>query len=486
QADRFAGLARRALAAGKAMVVLKVGRSPGGRQTALAHTGAIAGDDAVVDACLRQLGVIRAGSLEELLITAGLLGYGPRLTGRRMGVLTASGGACDIIADRAYEEGIELPAFAPGTVAALEQLLPPFTNAQNPVDVTGFGLAHQGGRISTTATPRTPMVAVLREVARDPNLDFVFMLGPLVPTGAGTDPAVAVQRFDEHANAIAEAPIPVVSCRNTCTDLEAGARDLFLSRGVHQLGGLEFGLRAIGHAVRWEEHRRRARQLVEPEERDVPGWVRDLAPGTWAETDGRRLLAGAGIPLVPAELVRSAGEAVTAAGRLGYPVALKICGAGIAHKSELGGVALGLADGAAVEEAFARVGGGRPVLVSPMRKGGLELLAGVAADPTFGRCLAVGLGGIWAETLHDVALRVLPVDEEDVVAMLAELRGAPLLRGARGTVPVDEPRLVQVLLRLTEAAGLLGPRLQALETNPLWCCGDRIEALDVLVVTKEG
>ncbi len=484
-ADRFAALARQALAAGKPMVVLKVGRSPGGRQTALAHTGAVAGDDAVVDACLRQLGVIRTRSLEELLITAGLLGYGPALSGRRMGVITASGGACDIIADRAYEEGIEIPAFAPQTVVALEGLLPPFTNAQNPVDVTGFGLAHQGGRVPTVHGGGIPMVSTLKEVARDPGLDFVLMLGPLVPTGPGADPVLAVQRFDEHARAIAEAPIPVVSCRNTCTDLEATARDLFLDRGLHQLGGLEFGLTAIGHALRWEEHRRRPRPVLKADGRELPGWVRELPAGTWAETDGRRLLAAAGVPLVPAEFAHTIEEAVAAAGRLGYPVALKICGPGIAHKSELGGVALDLASEAAVEEAFARIGG-RPVLVSPMRRGGVELLAGVAADPTFGTFLAVGLGGVWAETLHDVALRVLPVDEEDVRGMLGELRGAPLLRGARGTVPVDESRLVQVLLRLADAAALLGTRLQAVEANPLWCRGEGIEALDVLVVTKEG
>ncbi|MFZ0217109.1 MAG: acetate--CoA ligase family protein, partial [Candidatus Dormiibacterota bacterium] len=177
---------------------------------------------------------------------------------------------------------------------------------------------------------------------------------------------------------------------------------------------------------------------------------------------------------------------VEAAGALGYPVALRVCAAGIAHKSELGGVALDVDTDAAVRAAFASVGAGRPVLVSPMRKGGVELLAGVTGDPTFGQVLAVGLGGIWAETLHDVALRVLPVDATDVAEMLGELRGAPLLQGARGADPVDQVRLVELLLRLSRAAALLGPHLQAVEVNPLWCGGGQIEALDVLVITKEA
>ena len=484
QPDRFAALARRALSASKPLVVLKVGRSPAGRRQALAHTGAIAGDDAVIDAALHQLGVVRVGSLEELLITAGLLGYGPALPGPRMGVITASGGACDIIADRSDEEGITIPPFGPSTVAALEKILPGFTNAQNPVDVTGFGLAHQGGVASARA--RTPMVEALREVARDPNLDFAFVLGPLLASPVPAGDAAVAARVAEHAQAIAEAPIPVVSVRTTCTDLDPNAREVLLAHGIHQLGGLEFALSAVGHSLRWRERRRRVHAAPTAAPPPAPAWIEELAPGTWAETDSRGVLEAGGVPVVPAELATSAGEAVAAAARIGYPVALKVCGPGIAHKTELGGVALDLEGEACVREAYARVSGGHGVLVSAMRKGGVELLAGVTADSTFGHVLAVGLGGIWTETLHDVALRVLPVDEEDVKEMLGELRAAAVLRGARGTDPVDLPRLVQVLLRLAGVAAMLGPRLQAVEANPLWCGAGRIEALDALVVTKEA
>jgi len=199
--------------------------------------------------------------------------------------------------------------------------------------------------------------------------------------------------------------------------------------------------------------------------------------------------------MVPAELARSPNEAVAAAARIGYPVAVKLTGVGIAHKSDAGGVALGLSSPATVQRAYTRVlqaSAGTPdadvdsVLISPMRAGGHELLAGVTLDPMFGPVLAVGLGGVWVEVLQDVALRVLPIHRTEAREMLDELRGAALLRGGRGAEPVDLDRVADVLLRISEAAALVGPSLQALEVNPLWCSGDGVEALDVLVVTDSG
>jgi succinyl-CoA synthetase beta subunit len=193
--------------------------------------------------------------------------------------------------------------------------------------------------------------------------------------------------------------------------------------------------------------------------------------------------------LVPLELVTSADEAVRAAGELGFPVAVKISSAAIAHKSELGAVALGLRDEAEVAAAYKRVlaaAGDTPVdgvTVSAMRSGGIELLAGVTVDPIFGPVLAVGLGGIWVEVLRDVSLRVLPTDRSEVLAMLGELRGIELLRGARGQAAADLGQLASVIAAAGEAALSLGSELRSLEINPLWVNGDQIEALDVLVIT---
>jgi predicted CoA-binding protein len=202
---------------------------------------------------------------------------------------------------------------------------------------------------------------------------------------------------------------------------------------------------------------------------------------------------------VPGELVDSADAAAAAARRLGLPAALKVCSAQIAHKSEIGGVALGLSTEAEVRAAYARVSAaGRAVpgaridgvLVSPMRTGGVELIAGVTVDPTFGPVLAVGLGGVWVEVLKNTSLRVLPVDPREVRQMLGELRGSPLLLGARGSRPANVDVLAEVITGLGDAAvrlsgtgARLNGALRALEVNPLWVDGDRVEALDVLVVT---
>jgi succinyl-CoA synthetase beta subunit len=208
----------------------------------------------------------------------------------------------------------------------------------------------------------------------------------------------------------------------------------------------------------------------------------------WSEVAARRVLGAAGVPLVPAELVGSAAAAVAAAHRLGTPVALKICAAELTHKSDAGGVALGLSSDVDIRAAYERVvaaGAGVAVdgvLVSPMRTGGVELLAGVSVDPTFGPVLAVGLGGIWVEVLRDTSLRALPVDAAEVRRMLAELRGAALLTGARGAKPVDLDRVAAAVVALTDAAARL-PGLRAVEVNPLWTDGDWVEALDALVVT---
>jgi acyl-CoA synthetase (NDP forming) len=482
----FVRAARSADRAGKPIVALKVGSSPAGQQAALAHTGSVAGNDAVVDAVLRQLNVIRVTSIEELLCTAGLLGYHRWPRGRRMGVLTSSGGACDLIADHASAEGIEIPPFGPATAAEIAPHMPPFGLLRNPLDTTGYFLANQ----RTSAL--TAIDHALAAAVRDPGLDFVLFAGVNLPDTRPPDQTLA-SIIDERTawlgKRIASAPIPVIPVGSTCVDVTQFGRDLLTGNGIHLLGGIEYGMRALGNALRWLE----GRGVTRAAERTAVAARRVTTRGPWSEAAARDLLAESGVPVVPAELVRSAGQAAAAAGRLGLPVALKICSARIAHKSDIGGVALGLRSAAAVRAAYERVRAAGAavaaadidgVLVSPMRAGGVELIAGVTVDPTFGPVLAVGLGGVWVEIIKDTSLRVLPVDAAEVKRMLGELRGLPLLRGARGTRPADLDALARVITALSDTAVSLRGALRALEVNPLWVNGDQIEALDVLVVTE--
>jgi acetate---CoA ligase (ADP-forming) len=491
--DRFAQAAEAAGRAGKPIVALKAGSSPVGQATALAHTGSIAGDDAVVDAVLRRLNVIRVTSIEDLLGTAGLLGYDRWPRGRRMGVVTASGGACGIIADRASAQGIAIPPFTAGTVEAITAHLPPFAAAGNPLDVTGYLLAN------ARTEALSPVDHALDAAVADPGLDFVLFNGLVVPDARPPDENMAA-RLEERVRwlgeRIASAPIPVIPVGSTCVDVSGYGRELLGANHIHLLGGFEAGVAALGHALRWLENRACAgtpARAGAPAAAAAPALAGRLsAAGAWSEAGARDLLAACGVPLVPAELVTSAEAAVLAAERIGGPVALKVCSAQITHKSDIGGVALGAHGDAQVRDAYRRVlaaGEAVPgavvegVLVTPMRAGGVELLAGVTLDRTFGPVLAVGLGGVWTELLGDTSLRLLPVTTGEIRRMLGELRGAALLRGARGTRPADLDALAEVIAGICDAAAALDGLLRVLEVNPLRVDGGQVEALDVLVVT---
>ncbi|MFG2077887.1 acetate--CoA ligase family protein [Nonomuraea maritima] len=473
----FSRVARRALEAGKPVVALKIGRSRLASHTAQAHTGALVGDDDVIDAALRQLGVIRVRSLEDLIITAGLLASTGPLPGPRIGVVTPSGGASEIIADRAEDEGLELPPFAPETVARLSEIVPSFGTVQNPLDVTGYVLID-----------RTLMGRALEVVTADPGIDAVMLLSE-PPRVAPPDPAPALALYSASARRIAESPVPVVVVSNVLTDVTEFGRRVQQETGFpYVAGGIEHGMHAIGAAVRWS----RARERVPARSPDVPAVdvaVPSGARGVWAEHRAAALLASAGLPVVPSELVHDEDAAVAAAGRFGYPVVLKVAAEGLGHKSDLGGVRLGLGGAEEVRRAYRSLAGTVPsmagALVQPQRTGGVELLVGVVRDPAWGLTLAVGLGGVWVEALRDTALRVLPVDAADVRTALSELRGAALLDGVRGGEPADLDAVAGTVARIAALAAALGDDLLALEVNPLLVTGSRVEALDALVTWKE-
>src|SRR4051812_35878415 len=488
-APRFVELAARALEKGKPIVALKVGRTEAGQRTALAHTGALAGDDAVVDAAFRQFGVIRTTSLEQLLITSGLLASGQVPHGNRVGVVTASGGACDIIADRSTDEGVEIVEFADTTTAKLKAVLPPFAAAHNPLDVTGVVLAERGSAQSALGD------VALEAVVDDPGIDFVLNMLAL-PAAEPPDPTLIERRVAQIATSTARSPIPIVNFTATCSDLSPFAQSLLDRNGLTAVAGIEFGLTAIGQALRWQETRDRKPRppsTLDHLGQTAAGTTTGLPVGPWSEARSRDLVAASGVPVVPAELVTDADAAMAAAARFAGPVALKICSAEITHKSDIGGVVLGVQDAEAVRAAFESMhaagaaGAAYPAggLVSPQGPAAAQRVVGVTVDPSFGPVLAVGLGGVFIEVLKDVSLRLLPVDPPEVRRMLGELRGAAVLEGARGTRPADLDRVAEVVAQVAAAAAGLGPALQTLEINPLRVDGDDVAALDVLVITGD-
>jgi acetate---CoA ligase (ADP-forming) len=492
---RFALAAEKADRAGKPIVALKVGSSPAGQKSALAHTGSVAGDDAVVDAAFRQLNIIRVGTLEDLLTTGALLGYSRLPQGRRMGVLTASGGSCDIVADAASAQGIEIPDFTARTEEAIAAYLPPFANAHNPLDVTAYGSL---ANLSAKKDSLTAIDRALDIAADDLNLDFILFTTTM-PETRPPDEALArgtEARLEWLAGRIAASPIPVIPVSTTCNDISGYGRGLLAGHGITVLGGLHLGINAMGNALRWAENRGHVRAGRPAASGTQAVAARTAAPpGPWSEQRARELLSAGGVPVVPGALASSADQAAEIARQLGMPVALKVCSARIAHKSDIGAVALALSSAAEVRDGYHQVRaageavagtGIDGVLVTPMRTGGTELLVGVTVDPVFGPVLAVGLGGIWVEIIRDTSLRVLPVDAAEVRRMLGELRGLPLLQGARGGRAADLDALAEVITAVSRVALSLGDALRGLEVNPLWVNGDQAEALDVLVITSSG
>jgi acetate---CoA ligase (ADP-forming) len=333
-------------------------------------------------------------------------------------------------------------------------------------------------------------------VVNDPNIDFVLNL---TATEGGREPtpemlALMLPTYDNLNRLIHESPRPVLLTSNTCMDLSPMAKLVVERTGLYWTAGIEHGVRAIGRFLWWSEFINSASTKVEIE---TPLPISHDQPfkGGWSEVQARTLLEQAGIPIVPGKLATSADEAAQAAREVGLPVVLKIQSPELPHKSDVGGVALNLASEEAVREEFtvmlARVRTRQPdagidgILVSPMRPSGTELLVGVVRDDLWGPVLTVALGGIWTEILKDSAVRILPVRYEEIGKMLGELRGAQLLRGARGQEGVDLQAVSEVIYRVSRLALALGPRLNALEINPLLVKGSHIEALDVLVNWEE-
>jgi acyl-CoA synthetase (NDP forming) len=483
--DVFLAAAERAMKAGKPIVAYKAGRGALGAKVTAAHTGSLAGDDRVFDAVFRQHGIIRVDSIEDLVTTCGLLDAYGELPGTRVAFVTGSGAMCGVIGDSAEANGLELPEFAESTVEELRAVgLPEFATAQNPLDTTGYVV------IDTNLLPNSEAV-----VSRDPNIDMLVVNGSVPAT---QEAATFMSRyFTRRVELSKVSPVPVISMEFLPSDQTPFSREFRRSEGApYVVDSLTRGIPALAKAIWWAGLRRASRETTEaaaagPAIAGVPG-----ARGEWSERQVGELLAANGVPVIPQRLVTSAGEAASAAEQTGFPVALKISAPGLAHKTDSGGVVLGVGSAEAAAHAYEQIvsavadaAPGTPiegVLVSPMRAEGVDLLVGIVRDATWGLTLVVGLGGIWVEVLADSAVRALPVTPGEVREMLTELKSFPLLTGSRGAEPVDLDELTRVIARIGAIAVALGDDVDELEINPLRAAGSSIEVLDALVRWRSG
>jgi acetate---CoA ligase (ADP-forming) len=472
-ASSFAAAARRAITAGKPVVALKIGLSEVTARSAQAHTGALVGDDRVFEGVCRQLGIVRVDSIEDLLFTADVITRTGVLEPRGLGLVSISGGACEIVADRAQVLGLPLPVLSESTTAELRAALPSFGTPHNPLDITGGAvlqpdLFEQGLRILGRHQEFSAL-ACLFDVPVTDEAATQFVLAALRHIAAGLRASTVPALMLSHSvKPVSETSMRIIE--------EIGLP--YVSAGIHH------GMNAFGKAFWWSEQYRRLAAAPAPRPEIAPAAERPRS-----ERATLAFLAQRNIPVVPTTLATDATQAIAAARAISGRVVLKLASDDVAHKSEIGGVALNLEGDAAVGAAFERIMAAAPanarvdgVLVAPMRTGGTELFVGCTRDPQWGPVIAVGLGGVWVEVLQDVALRPLPVDAAEVRRMLGELRGAKLLHGARGMQAADLDVVAEIVARIGEAAVALGPDLAALEVNPLWVRGADVEALDALAV----
>jgi acetyltransferase len=485
QPEKLRRVAARAATKCKPLVVMKVGRSDNARQATLAHTGVLAGEADIVEATLKQLGIVQVYSLNEMIETLALLSAARDYDGGwRVVVTTGSGGECGHAADAAAQVGLDLPPLSRSSLRKLETVMPDFATPRNPLDGTG-------------AMYENPALfpCMMRTLLVDEGLDIVAInLNADPPRPSGHAPARSFSRAIKAE--LKNGTDRLVLCFSSVTGgpLDDDTLESLAEAGVPYLEGTETAMQAIDHLRRYRLHlQRRARIGAE----NIPSRdgraARQPGRGRLTPLEARRLLADFAIPVVETLAAANADRAVAAAERLGYPVVLKIDSPDIAHKSDVGGVRLACADAAAVREAFERmldeVRRHRPaarldgVVVQPMVAEGVETMLGVKVDPLFGPAIVFGLGGIFVEVLADVSIRVPPISREDALAMISEVRGSALLRGARGRPPADLGALADAIVNLAALASDQRASLRALDLNPLLVLpeGSGVVAVDWLI-----
>ena len=488
-AEKFAAACRAARAAGKAIVAVKLGQSERGREAAMAHTGSLAGSVEVFDALARELGVVRADTLDDAVEAAELLAHTGAPRGRRLGAITLSGAFRGLILDAAERNALELPALAPQTTQRLDAVLGVGSLVSNPID-GGFGVL----------TSADNYMASIEAMQGDASLDMLLLQEALPREGGSARGEKYIAMVEAYAAAGAAKPIAFVTpVSHGQTDYSRALRER--APHVSFLQEANKALRAIA-AVAWaQEGEALAAGAAVTQRRPTAEQAQAIArigarPHTGVEpldeVKSKALLRLYGIAAPPEVVVTSKADAIAAAERIGYPIVLKAVAAALTHKSDAGAVALDLASReqlAAEYDAMTRrlhthaLAG---MLVAPQIRGGLELVLGLHRDPEMGLVVMAGSGGVLLELVRDVAFCIPPLSPAKAADLLARTRAGRLLEGYRGGAALDRDAVVAALVGLGHLALDLGDRLESLDVNPFVALPRRqgALALDALVVLR--
>lgn len=455
------------------VVALKVGRTETSAAFAASHSGAIAGDDAAYEALFERWGVVVVETLDTMAACLLLLGTGRRAAPGGMASIHDSGGEREMVVDLATRIGVPLAAIGSETKAVLRRHLDPELEAENPLDVWGSGRDFEAvveacfGAL--LADPDTA-VGVMFEDIRD---------GSYVTEGF-TNAAIRVA-------AATEKPVAIVT--NYASLNHRAVALATTEAGVPVIDGTEEGLRAVRHLLSLRDHVP-ATRLPSPVDTELrAAWRRRLEiDAPFDESEALRLVADYGIATPPFEIVDSVEAACAAAMRIGYPVALKTAAPGVLHKSDLGGVRLGLGDDAALAAAYRDMAArlGPRMLVAGMAAKGVEIGLGLVHDRQFGPYLIIAAGGIWIEALRDRVVAMPPVSETRAAGLVDRLRIRPLFDGRRGQPPADLPALCKAIAGLSALAEDLGDLIAEMDINPVIVSPQGAVAVDAVLVPRRN
>jgi acetate---CoA ligase (ADP-forming) len=480
--DRFRAVAEKAAAAGKPLILAKVGRSAAGRRAAASHTGALAQAGDIDDAVFRRHGIIRGDDLDHMVDVAAAFSFCRLPRGNRVAVITGSGGSAVWMADILSAHGLELPVLEDDIQKRVLALLPSYASAQNPVDGTAQAI-HEVGYAR--------LVEIVRESKR---IDTILLIGSLA------NEATAAKRAEELAAITGSTEQPILL--STYTTASPGAMARFAEAGIPCYTSMPSCARAIRALVDYAafQARRTRPQAASATSADLRSEIaRALCASgpVLTENEAKALLARYGVPRPPEIQVTSAEKAVAAAARIGGPVALKVQSPGITHKTEAGGIALGISGDRAVRDAYERVLASAKaaypeaaihgVLVQAMAPPGREVILGITRDATFGPMLMVGLGGIHVEVLRDITFAPVPIELDQALALLGELKGAALLDGVRGAPPADRAALAQLIVTLSRFASDHADLIEEIDLNPVIVHPERqgLTVVDALIVKRK-
>ena len=475
--------AEKALGLQKPILIMKVGRSSAGSRAASSHTGSLAGNDKLYDAFFRQMGIIRIDHLNELTSFVIIHRSGHRPAGRNVAILSGSGGAGVMLTDKCESLGLSIPEIKGETRTKLEQYLPSFGSARNPVDLT-----------AQVGTDPELLGKCLRAIVADQDIDSI-----MINIGGITDktwPTIVKDIIKVYQST--SKPLVLVLQRSL---IEAApvSYEMLKEEGVPVLMDGVQASQALAHLAWYQEKVKRftesycEKSTGDPVNEGTAKLIQNSQQ--LIEYQCKQVLSQYGIAITREKLATSPEMAVELARQIGYPVVLKVQSPHILHKTESGGIKLNLCSDEEVRHSFKEIVSNslnympgadiHGVLVQEMLKGGIEVIIGTTEDPVFGQVVMFGLGGIFVEALQDVSFRITPIERRDAEDMVKEIKGYRVLQGLRGKPPVDFNILIDTILKVSRLVTDHSTSIKELDINPMVVFEEGARVVDALIIKKQ-